>query len=137
MKNEEGDINKNIGAILFVILVSLFAFIFDAKSNNSASCSAYNSLHTALEPGYYSSHSDAVLTDIPQLPVVVKECGCTLYTPDPNLLNLHYSILDYNRRIVQNIIISQKIGLSIEHFAVWKYSYHLASKEKEDPPFLS
>jgi hypothetical protein len=137
MKDEEKDTNNNFGAILFVILILLFAFIFDGKSNNSASDSAYYSFQQVLAPGFYSSHSDAVISDIPQLPVVVKECGCSLYSQDLNLFNLEYSILDYNRRILQDIIFNQKTRLSIEPASIWKYSFHPFSKEKEDLPVLS
>lgn len=137
MKNEEGDINKNFGAILFVILISLFASTFNGKSNNSASGSTYYSFQPDLAPGYYSGHSDAFIFDTPHLPVVVKACGCSFYSPNLNLFNLQYTILYYNRRIVQNITLIQKTRLSIEPFSVWKYSFRLASGEKEDPPVLS
>jgi hypothetical protein len=137
MKNEKGDINKNFGASLFVILISLFAFTFDGKSNNSSSGSADFYLRPDLVSGYYSSHADAVIFDTPQLPVVVKACGCSLYSPDLYPFNLNYKISDYNRRIIQHIIIVQKTRLSKEPSSVWKYSFHLASKEKEDLPVLS
>ena len=108
MKNEERDINNIFGAILFVILFSSFAFIFDGKSNNSPSGSANYSLQPELAPGYYSGHSDNILFDTPHLPVVVKDCGYSLYGPNLYSFNLNFKILDYNRKIVQHIILVEK-----------------------------
>jgi hypothetical protein len=137
MKYEEGDINKNFGVILFVILISLFAFTFEGTSNQNASGSAYYSLQYDLASGYCTGQSDAVISDTPQLSFVVKDCGCSLSGTDLNLFHLQYSISEYNRKIVQNIISVQKTRLSIEPFSVWKYSFHLSSGEKEDLPVLS
>jgi hypothetical protein len=137
MKNEEGDINRNIGAILFVVLISLFAFAFDGKSDNSASFSSDYSSQADITPGYYSGHSDAVIFGTSHLPVVVKDSGCSFYSPNLNLFKLQFAILNYNRIIVQNIILVQKTRLSIEPASVWKYSSHPAAREKEDPPVLS
>lgn len=137
MNNEEGDIGKNIGAILFVILISLFAFAFDGQSNNGASGSASFPLQPDLATGYYARHPDAVIFDTPNLPVAVKDCGGSFYSPDLNLFNLQFTLLYYNRRIVQNIILVQKTRLATEPFLVWKVFPHLASREKADPPVLS
>jgi hypothetical protein len=137
MKNEEGDINNNFGAILFIILFSLVALAFDGKVNNSASTSAYYSLQPDIALGFYSSHSDAIIFDTPPLPEVIKACDCSFYSPNLNLFNLQLRILYYNRSIVQKFMFIQKTGLSIEPSSVWQYSCQIATREKEDLPVLS
>ena len=137
MKNEERDINNIFGTILFVILFSSFAFIFDCKSNNSPSESANYSLQPESAPGYYSGHLDNILFDTPHLPVVVKDSGYSLYGSNLSSFNINFKILNYNRKIVQHIILVEKTSLSIVPPSVWKYSFHLASRDKEDLPFLS
>jgi hypothetical protein len=137
MKNEEGDIKNNFGTILFVILISLFAFTFAGNSNNGSSGSPYYSLQHDKAPGYYSGHSDSVVFDTPHLPVIAKDCGYSLYRPDFYSFNVNHKISEYNRKIVHKIILVQKTRLSIIPSFVWKYSFYLASREKEDVSVLS
>ena len=137
MKNEGGDSKNNFGAVVFVILISLFAFTFDGKSDNNASDPAHYSLQPDLSIAYYSSHSDAVISDTPHLSSIVTDCGYSLNCPNLNSFNLNYKILDYNRKIAQNIFLAQKTRLLIQPPFVWKYSFHLAQGENEDLPVLS
>jgi hypothetical protein len=137
MGYDKGDTNRNFTTILFVIFLFIFSFAFSGKSNNLISDASVHSVQSELIIGYNSNNADAISPNVVHLPVFLKNCGYAVHSSNLNIFNLQYKISGYNRRIIQNIILFQKVRLSIKPEPACCFCCHLNLREKEDIPVLS
>lgn len=137
MVNDKEDTSQNLWTIFFIILFSLFVLSSSGKPESHASSSIKYPAHYELVFGDISSHRDAVLLNAVRLPDLQKHFGCPLHNTSLNPFSIQNKISDYNRRIVQNFILIQKIRLSIEPVLPWKLYFHTPSDEDDYLPALS
>jgi hypothetical protein len=137
MLNYTEDTNHYPGTIIFVILFSLFAFIFSGNSENQTSASSRYSLQNEQAFGNISIHSDATLLIAVSLPDLYKNCLNAQHNTSVNLFSLQYKISNYNVRTTQNFINIQKTRLLIEPLFLWRRYIPYPLSENEDLPVLS
>jgi hypothetical protein len=137
MANNKEDTSQNLWTIFFIILFSLFVLTSSGNPESHATSSIKYPAQYELVFGDISSHRDAVLFNTVRLPDLQKHCGCALQNTSLNPFSIQNKISGYNRRIVQNFILIQKITLSIEPVLPWKLYFHPPSDEDDYLPALS
>jgi hypothetical protein len=137
MRNFNEDKYQSTGMIFFIILFSLFIFIFSGRSNNKfpeASCYYYNG---ETPSGNLTSHSDAVVFNAGSLPDLYGKSVSDVHRSNSDLFPIRYIISDYNNRIAQRLINIQRNSLVIEPILLKRLYNPFHSDEQEPFPVLS
>jgi hypothetical protein len=137
MGDYKEDTNQKFGTIFFIILVSLFALIFSAKSESKTTASLRYSLQYELVSGNISSHYNAVICKVVSLPDIQKYCECALPNTSLNQFSIQNKISDYNRETAQNFILIQKTRLSTGPLLPLSLFFHRPPNKDDDLPVLS
>lgn len=137
MDIHEEDTNQSFRVILFIILISLFAFTFTGKSNCQDSNSFPISLQNESTIRYDSGHDDAVIFQDAAVQVFIETGSCNHHNTSLNLFDFQYKIIGYNRQIAHNIIFNRNAWLVIEPLSLRIFRFHTILNPGEELPVLS
>lgn len=130
--NKKADIGNTLARALFMVLLFVVLSAFTHKQEQANFSRQYETL-AELQP----TSASAIITDLIQLPALLK-CQPTLVDKSGFILfNDHFKILADNRHATQRLIVLQRESQLSKPVFSYRFYYHLFPIDAQDPPALS